>query len=310
MYIETRYPDRWSDGRNNRDRYDRPARVDYSLTVPRSVNLDEIKLRNGNLDLKDVSGEVHTTTVNGQIRAENLEGEVRISTVNGDMELSILHLSRTNPVEISSVNGRVRLTIPSDANARISANTVHGRISNDFDLPVNKGRFVGRKLSGRIGDGDGRVDLGNVNGAITIRQANDGRTKSPVENLLRETKSRSRRDNDDGWDWNWDNDSDDDDDEGDEGWSDGSYRWDRDNDNNLPETLHTVQSLVMEIVGTTLDAIDIEDVEIDHRREVLIEKHEIQRDVQEGMREAQRQIRRAVREVQREIREWDQERDW
>lgn len=66
----------------------------------------------------------------------------------------------------------------------------------------------------------------------------------------------------------------------------------------------------MEIVGTTLDAIDIEDVEIDHRREVLIEKHEIQRDVQEGMREAQRQIRRAVREVQREIREWDQERDW
>ena len=199
MYIETRYPDRWSDGRNNRDRYDRPARVDYTLTVPRSVNLDEIKLINGNLDLKDVSGEVHTTTVNGQIRAENLEGEVRISTVNGDMELSILHLSRTNPVEISSVNGRVRLTIPSDANARISANTVHGRISNDFDLPVNKGRFVGRKLSGRIGDGDGRVDLGNVNGAITIRQANDGRTKSPVENLLRETKSRSRRDNDDDW---------------------------------------------------------------------------------------------------------------
>ena len=54
--------------------------------------------------------------------------------------------------------------------ARVNANTVHCRISNDFNLPVNKGRFVGRKLSGLIGDGDGRIELSNVNGAITIRR--------------------------------------------------------------------------------------------------------------------------------------------
>jgi hypothetical protein len=87
--------------------------------------------------------------------------------------------------------------------ARVNTNTVHGRISNDFELPVNKGRFVGRNLSGRIGDGDGRIALSNVNGAITIRRANDGRAESPVENLLRETKSRSR----------WDEGTDDDDDD-------------------------------------------------------------------------------------------------
>ena len=107
--------------------------------------------------------------------------------------------------------------------ARVNTNTVHGRISNDFELPVNKGRFVGRNLSGRIGDGDGRIALSNVNGAITIRRANDGRAESPVENLLRETKSRSRWDDDD-----WDEDTDDDDDDDDD-WN-WNWNWDEDTD--------------------------------------------------------------------------------
>jgi len=68
------------------------------------VTLDEIKLINGDLDLKGVEGEIHTSSINGRIRADNMVGEVRISTVNGDMDLSILHINRTNPVEVTSVN--------------------------------------------------------------------------------------------------------------------------------------------------------------------------------------------------------------
>lgn len=132
--------------------------------------------------------------------------------------------------------------------------------------------------------------MSNVNGAITIRRANDGRAESPVENLLRETKSRSRWDDDD--------------------WSGRSYRWNRDDADNLSKTLREGQSLVMDIVGTTLDTIDIDDIEFDHRREMLRGQREIQRDIQEGIREAQREIQRAMREAQREMRDWEREKDW
>ena len=66
----------------------------------------------------------------------------------------------------------------------------------------------------------------------------------------------------------------------------------------------------MDIVGTTLDTIDIDDIEFDHRWEMLRGQREIHRDVQEGIREAQREIQRAMREVQREMRDWEREKDW
>lgn len=338
LYVETRYPDRWSNDWSSRDRYDRPARVDYTLTVPATVDLDKIELINGNLELKDVAGELNLSSVNGNIRAENLQGDLDISTVNGDMDLTVLQVDRSNPVKVSSVNGRIRLTIPSDSDARIKADTVHGRISNDFDLPVNRGRYVGRKLSGRIGEGAGRIDLNNVNGTISLRRANDGRTVNQVENLLKESSSRRSRsngdrnwnDNDDGddddddWNWNWnDNDDGDDDDDGDndddwdwnddddgddddDDWSYRSSRRHQDDFDELGTAIEDVQAFVMDIIGTTMHAID-EDVEIEHRRNVQYEKNEIKRDIEEGIREARREIKQAMREVRREVKEWKRE---
>src|SRR5205085_1607912 len=63
-------------------------------------------------------------------------------------------------------------------------------ISNDLGLPVREGEYVGRELAGRLGQGGARVGLNNVNGSIQIKRAADGRTPSPVTNLLSETRDR------------------------------------------------------------------------------------------------------------------------
>jgi DUF4097 and DUF4098 domain-containing protein YvlB len=93
-------------------------------------------------------------------------------------------------VELSSVNGSVELTIPSDAKAEIEASTVSGGINNDFGLHVNHHRFVGHDLHGELGAGGTRIKLENVNGRIEVRHAQDGRALSPVKDL-------SHRDKDD-----------------------------------------------------------------------------------------------------------------
>src|ERR1700722_9577264 len=187
LAIRTKYPDHnnnWNWGSHNN-----PASVEYTLTVPRTARLDEIKLINGELDLKGVSGEVNASCINGRLDAQNLAGRARLSTINGRLEARFDQLAGQR-VELKSENGSVDLNIPSDSNGEIEASTVSGGINNDFGLHVNPHSFVGHDLRGELGHGGAHIKLANVNGRIEVHHAQDGRALSPVKDL-------SHRDKDD-----------------------------------------------------------------------------------------------------------------
>jgi DUF4097 and DUF4098 domain-containing protein YvlB len=194
--IETEYPDyRWSD--RDGERHENPASVEYTLTVPRSARIEEVSLINGDLDINGLAGPVHASSINGKLAARGLTGTANLSVINGRLEATLDRLNESGTVSLSAVNGPLVVTLPSDSNATLHANTVHGPISNDFNLPVRVGEYVGRDLEGRLGAGSARVRLSNVNGSIQIKRAADGRTQSPVTNLLSETRGRDDFDADD-----------------------------------------------------------------------------------------------------------------
>src|SRR6266567_2982664 len=179
--IETKYRERekgyrYFDGRNN------PASVEYTLTVPRNVRLDEIKLINGSLEITGVTGEVHASCINGKLTASGLAGRVSLSTINGHLDANFERLQAA-PIELSSVNGPLELTLPSDAKASIEATTVSGGIDNDFGLHTNNHRFVGHDLRGELGGGGVQIRLNNVNGRIDVHHANDGHAVSPAKDV-------------------------------------------------------------------------------------------------------------------------------
>src|ERR1700746_3106154 len=187
LSIRTRYPDHnnnWNWGSHNN-----PASVEYTVTVPRAAQLDEIKLINGALDITGVSGEVRASSINGRLEAHDLSGRAKLATINGRLEARFAQLSGQD-VELNSVNGSLELTIPSDSNAEVEASTVSGGINNDFGLRVNDHRFVGHDLRGELGKGGSHIHLSDVNGRIEIRHAQDGRAMSPV-------KDRNHGDKDD-----------------------------------------------------------------------------------------------------------------
>jgi DUF4097 and DUF4098 domain-containing protein YvlB len=187
LSIRTKYPDHnnnWNWGSHNN-----PASVEYTLTVPRTASLDEIKLINGALDLTGISGEVRASCINGRLEAHDLSGRAKLSTINGRLDARFAQLSGQD-VDLNSVNGSLELTIPSDSNAEVDASTVSGGISNDFGLRVNDHRFVGHDLRGELGKGGSHIRLSDVNGRIEIRHAQDGRAMSPV-------KDRGHHDKDD-----------------------------------------------------------------------------------------------------------------
>ncbi|HEX8096430.1 MAG TPA: hypothetical protein VF507_00280, partial [Pyrinomonadaceae bacterium] len=122
--------------------YDNPATVEYTLTVPRGARIDSVQLINGALDIKGLAGDVSASSINGSVTAQGLVGTAKLSTINGKLEATFDRLEESKPVTLSSVNGSVAITIPSDSNAQVRASTVHGRITNDFNLPVRDGEYV------------------------------------------------------------------------------------------------------------------------------------------------------------------------
>ena len=177
--IRTHYPD----GNNNN-----PASVEYTLHVPRKARLDKIDIVNGRIKIDGVEGAIRAASVNGAVEASHVGGEVSLSSVNGRVLAEMQSPKR--PVSLETVNGSVEMSLPSDAVAEINASTVHGGISNEFNIPVNRERWVGSELRAKLGEGGPAVKLSAVNGGIQIHRASDGKPLSKVTNLLPEDKSR------------------------------------------------------------------------------------------------------------------------
>ncbi len=184
LTIETNY-DNWKrDGGTRGWKNYGKLSVDYRLTVPKNAVLDKIETVNGSVNITNSNNLTKASAVNGQVIATNLRGTANLSTVNGTVEASFDQLQSSNRISLDTVNGQVNLTIPSDANATVRADTVNGSIINDFGLPVRKGQYVGRDLYGKIGSGEVQIRLNSVNGGLNIKRKNDGKNVNPATNLL------------------------------------------------------------------------------------------------------------------------------
>ena len=146
------------------------SEVVYTLNVPNNVNLDSIELVNGDLELNGVTGRLDADLVNGSLKSDGLTASTKIEMVNGDMEIRFTDLSNAEKIKLESVNGNIELYLPSSADATIEAETVSGRISNEFGLKVIKHKYVGSQMNGVIGNGNIQINLENINGRIAIKE--------------------------------------------------------------------------------------------------------------------------------------------
>jgi DUF4097 and DUF4098 domain-containing protein YvlB len=162
--------------------------VTFRLKVPRTAFLDTIETVNGSVEVSNMTNYTEITAVNGAVKASNLRGTAKLSTVNGTVYADFDDLNDSSSISLGTVNGSVKLNIPSTANATVKANTVNGSISNQFNLPVRKGKYVGRDLYGRIGNGNVKIKLSSVNGGLSINNK-DGGTTNPAVNLLQQKTS-------------------------------------------------------------------------------------------------------------------------
>lgn len=180
--VETEYKDiNWTrDQRNQR----RKLEVHFKISVPRTAILNEIETVNGSVIAANFTNVTKISAVNGSVNANNLRGTADLSTVNGTVTAEFDRIESGSKIELSTVNGRVNLIIPSDTNATVKADSLNGSITNAFGLPIRKGEYVGRDLHGKLGTGDAQIKLDSVNGPLAINKKDDGKSPSPAVNLL------------------------------------------------------------------------------------------------------------------------------
>jgi hypothetical protein len=155
-----------------------PASVDFRIMVPRSANLENVRLINGGLSISGVAGPIKASSVNGSIHAEKLEGEAELSTVNGRLDAGFDRVSRgVHGIHLSSVNGSIHLSIPANADAILDARNLSGGIESSFGRPLRASD--GHRLKASLNRGSAPIRVHNVNGGITIRTVWSKRVARP-----------------------------------------------------------------------------------------------------------------------------------
>lgn len=122
--------------------------VDYDLLIPTSLDVD-------------------IASVNGAVTVRDRLGDVEVTLANGDIKCDVTLLP-SGLVDLTVVNGTITLDVPTSVSAMVEADVVNGSISV-VGLTILDATTSTRSVRGRLGTGDGLIDLNATNGIITLR---------------------------------------------------------------------------------------------------------------------------------------------
>ncbi|HUU45870.1 MAG TPA: DUF4097 family beta strand repeat-containing protein [Acidobacteriota bacterium] len=117
----------------------------------------------GRLILRDIGGEVSASTTSGDITVEHQSGDLTIETISGDVRARSMSEAR---LSATSLSGTIEIAVRADAIGEISLETFSGDI--ETDAPVKVRRQSRRRLIGRMGDGNGRLEIETHSGDIIV----------------------------------------------------------------------------------------------------------------------------------------------
>lgn len=141
--------------------------VKYHVKAPRSASL-RLTTANGSLTVNHVDGRVTALSVNGTFRGAALGGAVNARSVNGTIDAQLASVQES--VALTTVNGTVRLAIPAEAKATVTATWVNGTL-NTSGLQFDVAEQSRRRFEGRLNGGGVPIDLRTTNGRIRVEAA-------------------------------------------------------------------------------------------------------------------------------------------
>ncbi len=154
----------------------------------------DLEVEDGDVTVRDCRGErIRIDGQDGRVRLDNCEGDFDLSTDDGDLDLSGL---RAGKLEVHTSDGRIEIGLDSglgeldfevtaddgDVDLKLGSgvSATYNLFSSDGDIrvdaeaaePAEDRRREGgeRNVTGRLGDGSGKIRVSTHSGRITLRQ--------------------------------------------------------------------------------------------------------------------------------------------
>lgn len=105
----------------------------------------------------------------GAIKSVGFTGNVQEQTSTGAVEATMGALGGTQHLHIDVSVGGVKLTLPANSDAAITASATVGGIKSDFPLTINRST-IGQSAQGKIGNGSAAANITVTTGGIEIQR--------------------------------------------------------------------------------------------------------------------------------------------
>ncbi|PYQ30804.1 MAG: hypothetical protein DMF56_08370 [Acidobacteria bacterium] len=141
-----------------------------------------LRTMGGDIRVKNANGTVTAKTMGGDISVDRLQGSLDAGTMGGNVEVEVLNAGNGRDIKISSMGGRIEVTLPKDFAADFQVELEQDRdgrqhrIVSDFPLQFTKStrHHWFRKVevltgTGKSGSGANHVRLWTIGSDITIR---------------------------------------------------------------------------------------------------------------------------------------------
>ncbi len=140
--------------------------VKFHVRAPKGTVLT-LSNTNGDINVRNMTGELKLETTNGRIKGVNLEGTTRASTTNGEVDLDYSALG-SGGITADTTNGGVIIRLDRSVKARVNARVTNGGISAD-NLPIEMSESSRKRMIGTLNGGGPEIRLETTNGAVVLR---------------------------------------------------------------------------------------------------------------------------------------------
>ncbi len=143
------------------------------VVVERS-NASNVLVENkaGNITVDHVTGNMNLRSASGNISIAQSSGKtIAVEAVSGNISIDV-----TEPVvgsmNIRTVNGNASISIPDGSDARVAVTTLRGFAETSIELQDRAQND--QRITGRLGDGNGTIDISAVTGNVSLNLRNSG----------------------------------------------------------------------------------------------------------------------------------------
>ncbi|OIV35496.1 hypothetical protein BIV57_21090 [Mangrovactinospora gilvigrisea] len=163
--------------------------VSGELTINQLANRVDAHTVSGRITARAVTGDLSCNTVSGDVTVFEGGGSVKAHSVSGVLTIDVADPGTTpvdqrpTRIELNSVSGEIAVRLPHPTDASVEAQSTGGRVASAFDELRMSGGFGLKKLTGRLGEGRGKLVANSVSGSITLlkRPVEDGPDDDAVE---------------------------------------------------------------------------------------------------------------------------------